>query len=348
MLAIRNSVSKMGASTVVSILHHGRSASIARQTRSVRPPCSVNLSSRCLNTAENPNSGTSAPPKPTMQDVRAQLLQSAFKHVHEFGWTQDAIAAAAVEQSASISLAGMIQPKELIAFSMDHWNEQLQQDLAVKQDIWKELATPVQSRIEEALKTRLAYLLPFIQSSRWHEGMALGVRDPEAALHTKDQLRQLIHIVSSSVVTTNNVAASAALTEWEQFTLGGVYVTTELHLLTDPSPDYQDTWEFLQQRVGEWERLRLSDSPLSAGGDAMYTATAVASSLAGGVMSLVQPHAMFSKANSAAAGMSGSSSMPEQLWNTLLQQMSPPPSGSTTANSANGTDPSHYDSKTNT
>jgi ubiquinone biosynthesis protein COQ9 len=354
-----------------------------------------------------------------MQDVRHNLLLSALHQVHEHGWTQDAIAAAvAADSTISISLAGMIQPDELIAFSMDHWNAKLAVDLAVKQEIWRacefvtelELDEPqvsvasstVASRIEEAIKTRLGYLLPHLRSQRWHEGMAMGVRDPAAALHTKEQLRQLIQIISNAVVmdvddettttadkndgndmssnsnNSNSNNNNIPLSDWQQLTLGGVYVTTELHLLTDQSPDYQDTWEFLHERVSEWERLFVTknnggpDNSASAflfmnmnptallqqGGNVAYTASAVASSLAGGVVSLLQPNVMLSKAASTLNTNSVGSSVPDLMWNALLK-VPPPPftstgggsraasdsTGSTSGTALDGTDPRHYDSK---
>lgn len=331
-----------------------------RGTRRMRPsqaaPPPVCFRWFSSSTADSTSTFAAAPPSETsnntsnnMKDVRTDLLQSALKHVHEFGWTQDAVAAAAAEKGASISLAGMIQPDELVAFSMDHWNNTLLQDLAAKRDIWIELDTPLASRVQEALKTRLSYVLPFVGSRRWHEGMAMGVANPVSALVTKNQVAQLIQICAESCVTD---ASAPSLTDWEQITLGGVYVATELHLLTDQSADYQDTWEFLQERVTEWERLTrdgaMSLDPtvmMQRGGDAMYTATAVASSLAGGVVSLVQPSA-------AAATAAGIASLPEQLWNTILKQAPlPPPTSSSTGSSASstrstikrdGTDPSHY------
>lgn len=359
-----------------------------------------------------------------MQDVRHKLLLSALHQVHEHGWTQDAIVAAvAVDSTISISLAGMIQPEELIAFSMDHWNAKLAVDLGSKQEIWRELdlvnenenitqtqsssgaaASTVASRSEEAIKTRLGYLLPHLRSQRWHEGMAMGVRDPAAALHTKEQLRQLIQIISNAVVmdvdetttvadnngnmsnSNDNMSNNIPLSDWQQLALGGVYVATELHLLTDQSPDYQDTWEFLHERVSEWERLFVTkhdggqdnsassflfmnpSALLQQGGNVAYTASAVASSLAGGVVSLLQPNVMISKATSALSTNSVGSSMPELMWNALLkvpplpfapftssasgasQTASNSSTGGASATTSptttmDGTDPSHYDSK---
>jgi hypothetical protein len=151
--------------------------------------------------------------------------------------------------------------------------------------------------------------------------------------------------------------------------LGGVYVATELHLLTDQSPDYQDTWEFLHGRVSEWERLFVGgkestsssssfmnpSAMLQQGGNVAYTASAVASSLAGGVVSLLQPNVvMLSKATSTF----NIGSAPELLWSALLRMPPPPftaaggapPAAMSSSYNAmdttmDGTDPSHYDSK---
>jgi hypothetical protein len=122
---------------------------------------------------------------------------------------------------------------------------------------------------------------------------------------------------------------------------------------------------------------------LQQGGNVAYTASAVASSLAGGVVSVLQPNVMMLSSKTAAAaftlnsnaksGSFGTSSsfsgLPELMWNALLKvPQSPPPFTSTSTSagggaspsptassdgtgstdggtSMDGTDPSHYDAK---
>jgi hypothetical protein len=88
--------------------------------------------------------------------------------------------------------------------------------------------------------------LPHLRSQRWHEGMAIRVRFSAAALHIKEQLRQLIQIISNAVdidvdetmtadkndgndMSRNSNNNNIPLSDWQQLALGGVYVTTEFY-----------------------------------------------------------------------------------------------------------------------
>ena len=52
----------------------------------------------------------------------------------------------------------------------------------------------VSSRIHKALQLRLAMVLPYVASNRWHEGMAIGAL-PQNAYHTAQQLDEMATIV---------------------------------------------------------------------------------------------------------------------------------------------------------
>ena len=74
--------------------------------------------------------------------------------------------------------------------------------------------------------------------------------------------------------------------------IGALYISTELFLLTDTSLDYQDTWEFSKSRIAEMHLLANSANWNSvATGDTAIAVSAVATSLGGAVVSLLQPAA---------------------------------------------------------
>jgi hypothetical protein len=85
--------------------------------------------------------------------------------------------------------------------------------------------------------------------------------------------------------------------------LGGIFVAAELHLLTDSSPDFEETWKFLQLRLDELEQgnfINVFDSNIP-----MAATTAVASSLFEGISSLLMPSSPASN-NKMAAGTKAS------------------------------------------
>ena len=92
------------------------------------------------------------------------------------------------------------------------------------------------------------------------------------------------------------------LSPLERTAIGAVYVTTELHLLADTSPGYQDTWKFLHDRIQElnWiQKQSFLQGVQNTNGlppmipqmnqDTIIAGVAVASSLGSAVLSLMTP-----------------------------------------------------------
>ncbi len=228
-----------------------------------------------------------------MIQFKERLAKGALKQVAKHGWTQAAITAAAVEDTKlSISMSGMLSPTELLHWFMDDMNRQLRLRRNERMnDTTASSATA--SSVFDAVQWRLQQVIPLVESGQWHKGMAMGLSTP---LTTRAQLHEFIEIVSppdSSI-------------EY-QTALGAIFVATELHLLTDSSTNYQDTWSFLERRLDELEKhkdnpslLLASISPLSSmlsnnkidSTIPLVAGMAVASSLVEGVMSLVMPNSV--------------------------------------------------------
>lgn len=163
-----------------------------------------------------------------MSDAKTRLAKAALKQVPKHGWTQDAIAFAAAEDpKLSLSMSGLLTASELVGWFMDDMNQQLK---------LKDFNENQQFR---AIQWRLQQVLPFVESGQWHKGMAMGLSTP---LTTQSQLHEFIELVAPN-------GSSQAY----QTALGAIFVATELHLLTDSSRNYQDTWAFLQSRLNELE-----------------------------------------------------------------------------------------------
>lgn len=187
-----------------------------------------------------------------------------------------------------MSVVGLMTVDDLIAFCMDQWNIQLKEDLlrqknTMNDDSQSQSAKekPTIDPLQKGIQTRLEYLIPYLQSGRWHEGMALGVRGPSNALQTQQQLQEMVEIIVESSAEHRGMGTP------ERMALGAVYVATELHLLSDASPGYQDTWNFLSSRMDDWRGLTSLGGGGGKAGDALFVATSVASSLMGGLLSLV-------------------------------------------------------------
>eukprot|EP00521_Asterionellopsis_glacialis_P006934 CAMPEP_0195289740 /NCGR_PEP_ID=MMETSP0707-20130614/5889_1 /TAXON_ID=33640 /ORGANISM="Asterionellopsis glacialis, Strain CCMP134" /LENGTH=315 /DNA_ID=CAMNT_0040349775 /DNA_START=138 /DNA_END=1085 /DNA_ORIENTATION=- len=284
----------------------------------------------------------------SMDDARIAILQSSLEHVHAHGWTEDAIAAGVLSLRYPASMMGMVSTHEVVQFFMDDCNRQFQQELQKAVEEWNAKHLSVTQRLAQALQMRLTYVIPFVDSHRWHEGMAMGAMPPTQMSITASQLEHMISNVCTAVIQGTN---HPPLTPLEQTAIGAVYVATELHLLTDTSVDKQDTWTFCQSRLGELEFVAQSSNMSSIlNGTAAVATVSVASSLGSAVLSLAQPAArgMVSMAASTfvpqiATLMQQAGGRGEDLSNATMTSYTKTPK----ASSSQGTTPSDYETPSN-
>lgn len=242
---------------------------------------------------------------------RLSVLQSSLPYVHTYGWTEDAISQGVLSSQLPPSLAGLVTPQDLVSHFMNQANADLERHLEERRNNNNDSnnSNPSQE-IQYAIRHRLEMVIPYLQSQTWHEGMALGATSNTTA--TANELDELV-----SIVTRHALSNSATLvTPVHRLALGAVYVTTELHLLTDTSPGYAATWEFLAQRLQECAKVAQGDLVGLPNAHMVTGAAAVASSLATAVLSLVLPGGVRGVVDTAATGAS-------DLVRYMVQQQEP-------------------------
>jgi ubiquinone biosynthesis protein COQ9 len=167
-------------------------------------------------------------------------------------------------QQLHLSMSGMVSPIDLLHWFMDDMNHRLR---IQQQQKFGQLQQPQPQKqphvvLFELIQWRLQQVIPYIQCHRWHEGMALGLTTP---YRTQSQLYDMITIVTTPPQlpppslsnnnnnTTNNTNTNdttiSTTNHSYQSAVGMIFVATELHLLTDTSTNYQDTWDFLHSRL---------------------------------------------------------------------------------------------------
>ncbi|KAL3943004.1 MAG: hypothetical protein SGBAC_002911 [Bacillariaceae sp.] len=212
-----------------------------------------------------------------MENQKRRLAQAALQQIPKHGWTQDALTAAVMEDPhMSVSMTGLWTPTELVNWLMDDWNAQLQE---------KQRNDSQRMSVLDAIQWRLEQVIPLVQASRWHEGMALGLSTP---LTTRSQLHEFV-----------DLAAPIGATTAYKTGLGSIFLSTELFMLSDASEDYADTWEFLKKRLTELDngemihivdmnqiRSIIGSSSRSGNNAPAAAASAIASSLLEGAASL--------------------------------------------------------------
>ena len=209
----------------------------------------------------------------TTLSARTRLLRGSVQQVAVHGWTDDAIIAGVEQEQLPLSMVGMITPIELVEWFMQDCNLQF----ASKLDHIQMDGMDTPERIAVAIQARLEYVLPVLAT--WHQGMALGA--VQNSITTANQLEEIVTLIANK--------AGPLSSPVERTAIGAVYVATELHLLTDTSPNYQDTWTFLKLRVGELHSLQSQHHQNPFSSDSIVATAAVAASLAGGLVSLAPP-----------------------------------------------------------
>jgi ubiquinone biosynthesis protein COQ9 len=266
-----------------------------------------------------------------LKDLKQQLFETSLQNVHQHGWTQEAIVMAAMRHRgrASPSIAGLVTPSELVHFAMDRFHQRLVKDLEQQQ---QDTTTMPLDRIKLAIQLRLGYQRDYMQSQTWHQAMALGA-SPSNALQTQQQLQRLIECIVQYAY--GSQQGQDSINELAKFALGGVYVATELHMLTDTSMDHGDTWAFLESRLAEWEQARAITSAAGPIADTVFVSSAVATAFVSGVASLFLPQVAsqaLSSNNPFGDLHKNMSEATDQVWGSLAQ----------TRKEVDATDPSFY------
>ena len=142
-------------------------------------------------------------------------------------------------------------------------------------------------RYKSAIEARLRMNAPYVSRGRWHEAMAIGAL-PHNAAETASHLNAMLEIVCAAG--SDKAANNAMVTYGERAAVGGVYLATELFMLTDESEDSKETWEFLGERLSDIQTV--GSSPLGAArgiSDTIVAAGAGASAVGSALIGLTGP-----------------------------------------------------------
>ncbi|RHY24340.1 hypothetical protein DYB32_008889 [Aphanomyces invadans] len=190
------------------------------------------LVTRCFSTAQPATAAASATQQ---QDPSQLILSCALNHVKTQGGARDA---------GYPSVAhGMFPrgPIELVEYFMDDLQHTVQDKLAAESTV---VDIPVTDRLKRGIRVRLELLAPYI--SVWPQAMALGAL-PQNAPTTMKKLAEMIDDIW--------VFAGDRTTDMSCDSFDRV----ELFMLSDHSPNHEETWKFLDRRIEE--AIALGDIP---------------------------------------------------------------------------------------
>ena len=203
---------------------------------------SLMTSSRLRNEEEQPK-GESEPNACDIDDVREKILDYALDHVTNFGWTRNAISRGAEDAGYAGVAEGMFENEgaDLVMHFVKQSNINLNLHLQEIVANYPEEKINVNDFIRDAIKFRLQMIIPYI--SRWPQAMTMLLsptilpRSTSALGHMVDDIW---HLAGDKSADFNWYTKRGILTK--------LFISTQLYMIRDQSPDFEDTWKFLDRR----------------------------------------------------------------------------------------------------
>ncbi|CAH8381355.1 unnamed protein product [Eruca vesicaria subsp. sativa] len=180
-------------------------------------------------------------PRAEFQEEQARVLAASLRHVARLGWTEEAMIAGSRDVGVSPSIVGSFSRKE--AALVEYFMDECLQLLIDRVDSGLDLQNLIPSeRVSKLVRIRLEMQIPYM--SKWPQALSIQAHPVNVPTSFKQRAMLVDEIWHS-------VGDGASDLDWyvKRTVLGGVYSTTEIYMLTDDSPEYRDTWAFLDDRV---------------------------------------------------------------------------------------------------
>jgi len=203
----------------------------------------------------------------TEEQLQARILSAALEYVPMHGWTMEAIAAGAEEVGLSTASTGMFinGAGDLVLHFISQCNSQLTEILAEQHNqVQLGQVEPKKTAdfLRDAVETRLRMHIPYMDT--WPQAMSILLLPhniPESLKHLSTLVDDIWYYAGDRSTDLNWYTKRAALT--------GILNTTELVMLQDSSPDYQDTWTFLDNRIEDISKMADTSKQVKSTGEAV-------------------------------------------------------------------------------
>uniref|UniRef100_A0A1A8EW05 Ubiquinone biosynthesis protein n=1 Tax=Nothobranchius korthausae TaxID=1143690 RepID=A0A1A8EW05_9TELE len=237
----------------------------------------------------------------TEEQLQARILTSALEFVPQHGWSMEAIAAGAEVLGLSSASAGMFSngAGDLVLHFITQCNSKLTDVLAEQHNqVQQGHAEPKKTAefLRDAIETRLRMYIPYIET--WPQAMSvllLPHNIPDSLKHLSTMVDDIWYYAGDrstdvsgsyrprSPFTSahsflspfhqhpNTIRPASSQMNWytKRAVLTGIYNTTELVMLQDSSPDFQDTWTFLDNRIQDVVNMATTAKQVQSTGEAV-------------------------------------------------------------------------------
>ncbi|GAB1293496.1 Ubiquinone biosynthesis protein COQ9, mitochondrial [Apodemus speciosus] len=201
------------------------------------------------------------------EQLQHRILTAALEFVPAHGWTAEAIAEGAQSLGLSSAAASMFgsDGSELILHFVTQCNARLNHVLEEEQklvQLGQAEKRKTDQFLRDAVETRLRMLIPYIE----HWPRALSI------LLLPHNIPPSLSLLTSMVDDMWHYAGDQS-TDFNWYTrravLAGIYNTTELVMMQDSSPDFEDTWRFLENRINDAMNMGHTAKQVKSTGEAL-------------------------------------------------------------------------------
>ncbi|KFV40044.1 hypothetical protein N341_08699, partial [Tyto alba] len=201
------------------------------------------------------------------EQLQHRILTAALEFVPEHGWTAEAIAEGAKTLGLSVAAAGMFHSdgSELVLHFVSQCNTKLSELLEQEQkllQLGKAEKKPTDQFLRDAVEARLRMLIPYIE--KWPQALSI--------LLLPHNIPSSLNLLTSMIDDIWQYAGDQS-TDFNWYTrravLTGIYNTTELVMMQDSSPDFEDTWRFLENRVADAMNMSETANQVQSTGEAV-------------------------------------------------------------------------------
>ncbi|XP_061404769.1 LOW QUALITY PROTEIN: ubiquinone biosynthesis protein COQ9, mitochondrial [Lethenteron reissneri] len=201
------------------------------------------------------------------EEMKQRILMRALEFVPELGWTNEALAEAATAEGLSPAVSGIFQKGagDLVLHFVQDCNKRLSEQLTEENklvQLGQAENKETDQFLRDAIEARLRMLIPYMD--KWTQAMGILVM-PQNLPESVTLLTALVDEICYQ--------GGDRSTDFNWYTrrgvLAAVYNATELVMVQDKSHDFQDTWTFLENRIGNAMMAAQTAQQVKDTGDAL-------------------------------------------------------------------------------
>ncbi|XP_060248156.1 ubiquinone biosynthesis protein COQ9, mitochondrial isoform X1 [Meriones unguiculatus] len=214
------------------------------------------------------------------EQLQHRILTAALEFVPAHGWTAEAIAEGAQSLGLSSAAASMFgsDGSELILHFVTQCNARLSHVLEEEQkrvQLGQAEKRKTDQFLRDAVETRLRMLIPYIE--HWPRALSILLLPhnipPSLSLLTSMVDDMWHYAGDQSTDSSDSPPVGWVSLQFNWYTrravLAGIYNTTELVMMQDSSPDYEDTWRFLENRINDAMNMGHTAKQVKSTGEAL-------------------------------------------------------------------------------